>query len=441
MAHEGAITLRNYVMDVRAHPAKRRSGFARPSLGLVPGFLALALAAFGEPGAPEAPEFSCTVVRLSSRVIVLDCLSVNVTAIASDSGIVVIDTNRSFGVMQRLRRVIEEEFGRKDFIYVVNTHGDPDHSSGNQVFPSVPLVAHQGYAAYILHAKASTLLQRWTRESRLEDARNRYEMLDPGSQEAGELRARISSLEWMRADPYEGQAARMPAVTFRDSLELDLGDLTLELRFCGEAHTNHDIIVYVPEERLLLTGDLICSPQSPCFSINAMADVPRLVRELEGLLRREAGLEFVVPGHRKVLTRADLSSFCRSLAERYGEVKTENSAARILSQTIEREGIQAALKRCPPPDPDVAGMLDWSEEELGTLGVRLMRKGMAADAVSVLRLAVRVLPNSALLYDCLGDASLENDDREAAVAAYGRSLALMPSNRHAEVMLKILSHL
>jgi len=76
-------------------------------------------------------------------VIVLDCLSVNVTAIASDSGIVVIDTNRSYGVMQRLRRVIEEEFGRKDFIYVVNTHGDPDHSSGNQVFPSVPLVAHQ----------------------------------------------------------------------------------------------------------------------------------------------------------------------------------------------------------------------------------------------------------------------------------------------------------
>jgi len=67
-----------------------------------------------------------------------------------------------------------------------------------------------------------------------------------GSQEAEELQARISSLEWMSADPYEGQAPRMPTVTFRDSLELDLGDLTLELRFCGEAHTNHDIIVYVP---------------------------------------------------------------------------------------------------------------------------------------------------------------------------------------------------
>jgi len=48
---------------------------------------------------------------------------------------------------------------------------------------------------------------------------------------------------------------------------------------------------------------------------------------------------------------------------------------------------------------------------------------MVAEAVSVLRLAVRALPSSAFLYDCLGDASLENDDREAAVAAYGRSLA------------------
>jgi len=82
---------------------------------------------------------------------------------------------------------------------------------------------------------------------------------------------------------------------------------------------------------------------------------PRLVRELEGLLRREAGLEFVVPGHRKVLTRADLSSFCRSVADRYGEVKPERSAAGIISQTIEREGIEAALRRCPPPDPDDEG--------------------------------------------------------------------------------------
>jgi glyoxylase-like metal-dependent hydrolase (beta-lactamase superfamily II) len=429
---------RSHAANVRGHPRERRSGLVKRPLALVPGLLALALAAFGRPGAPDVPDVSYTVTRLSSRVIVLDCQDVNVTAIAAKSGIVVIDTNRSPGVMRRLRRVIEEEFGRSDFIDLVNTHGDPDHSSGNQVFPSVPLIAHQDYAAFILHGKASKLRHRWSQRSRLEDARARCDALDPQSPEAESLRTRVAALESANADLQDGRAVKIPAVTFEDSLHLDLGDLTLELRFCGEAHTNHDIVVYVPEEKLLLAGDLICSAWSPCFSINAMADVPRLVGELEGLLQREAGLETVVPGHGKTLTRADLSSFCRSLGERYGEVRAENSAARIVSQTIEREGIQAALKRCPWPAPDGRGTLDWSAEEFGTLGIRLMRRGKVDEAVSVLRLAVRALPQSAYLYDCLGEACLEKDDRAAAAAAYERSLALMPDNRRAEEMVQIL---
>ena len=424
--------------DVRGYPRERGFGLMKRHLALVPGLMALAIVAFAGPGAPDAPESFHTVKRLSRRVIVVDCQDVNVTAIASDSGIVVIDTNRSARVMRRLRRVIEEEFGRKDFVYLVNTHGDPDHSSGNQVFPAVPLVAHQDYAAFVLHGRASALRREWSRRSRLDDARTRYQASDPGSQEAESLRAGIAALESMDRDSHDQQAAMEPAITFKDSLRLDLGALNLELRFCGEAHTNHDLVVYVPQEKLLLAGDLICSAWSPCFSIDAMVDVPRLVRELEGLLQREAGLETVVPGHGQALTRADLSSFCRSLAQRYGDVRTENSAARIVSQTIEKEGIRAALERCPWPAPDGQPGLAWSEGEFSTLGFRLIRRGMVDEAVRVLELAVRALPNSALLYNRLGEACLEKDDRAAAAVAYERSLALMPDNRRAEEMLEIL---
>ena len=408
------------------------------SLALVPGLLVLALAAFGRPDAPDVPDIPYTVTRLSKRVVVLDCQDVNVTAIAAKSGLIVIDTNRSPAVMQRLRRVIEEEFGRKDFIYLVNTHGDPDHSSGNPVVPSVPLIAHRDYAAFITHGKALALRNRWSRRSRLEDAQAKLTGMNPQSPKAESLRVRIATLELMSADLHDGRSARVPTVTFKDSLHLDLGDLTLELRFCGEAHTNHDLVVYVPEEKLLLAGDLICSPWSPCFSINAMADVPRLVRELERLLQQEAGIETVVPGHGKVLTRADLSTFCRTLAERYGEVRIESSAARIVSQTIESEGMQAALQRCPWPARGGQGTLDWSVWEFGTLGVRLMRRGKVDEAIGVLQLAIRAQPQSAYLYDCLGDACLENDDRAAAAVAYERSLVLMPDGRHAEEMLKTL---
>jgi glyoxylase-like metal-dependent hydrolase (beta-lactamase superfamily II) len=147
----------------------------------------VAHAAFGRAGASDVPEIPYTVTRLSSRVIVLDCLDVHVTAIAARSGLVVIDTNRSPGVMQRLRRVIEEEFGRQDFIDLFHTHGDPDHSSGNQVFPSVPRIAHQDSAAFILHGKASTLRSRWTRRSLLRRCANQIRGTGPPPR--GESRA------------------------------------------------------------------------------------------------------------------------------------------------------------------------------------------------------------------------------------------------------------
>lgn len=72
------------------------------------------------------------------------------------------------------------------------------------------------------------------------------------------------------------------------------------------------------------------------------------------------------------------------------------------------------------------------------MGFRLIRRGMVDEAVRVLELAVRALPNSALLYNRLGEACLEKDDRAAAAVAYERSLALMPDNRRAEEMLEIL---
>lgn len=406
---------------------------------LATGLAALSIAVFGAFASADSPDISYTVQRVSERVIVINCMNVNVIAIAARSGMVIVDTNRSPAVMQRLRQVIEAEFGRRDFAYVVNTHGDPDHCSGNAAFPSIPLVAHEDYAAYVTHSRASTLLSRWRRTTRLEEARNRYRTLNPGSEEAKGLLAEISTLELMDSGFPDGQAPQAPAVAFRDSLNLNLGDLTLELRFCGDAHTNHDIVVYVPEERLLLVGDLICSPQSPCFSIDAMADVPRLVGELNGLLRRRSGLETVVPGHGKTLSGDELHGWCQAIAERYETVDRSMSAAWVLSQAIERDGIQAALQRCPPPGRDDQTRLDWSESEFNKLGIRLIRRGLIDEAASVLQLGIAALPESALLHDCLGDAYVEKDDLDAAKGAYQRSLTLLREDRYAKDMLRGLS--
>jgi CubicO group peptidase (beta-lactamase class C family) len=71
------------------------------------------------------------------------------------------------------------------------------------------------------------------------------------------------------------------------------------------------------------------------------------------------------------------------------------------------------------------------EAVLNSLGYRMLALQRASDAVALLGLNARMYPGSANVYDSLGDGYVAAGDQTRAVAAYKRSLALDPSNRHA----------
>jgi len=75
----------------------------------------------GEPREPDAPAVPIAVTRVGDRILVLDCIDVNVTAIATARGVVVIDTGRSPSLMEAVARRIGREFGRGDVRYVIDT--------------------------------------------------------------------------------------------------------------------------------------------------------------------------------------------------------------------------------------------------------------------------------------------------------------------------------
>ena len=54
-----------------------------------------------------------------------------------------------------------------------------------------------------------------------------------------------------------------PTLTFTDSLTLDLGNRHVELRHLGQGHTSGDIVVWLPEERILFAGDLVEAEAAP----------------------------------------------------------------------------------------------------------------------------------------------------------------------------------
>ena len=99
-----------------------------------------------------------------------------------------------------------------------------------------------------------------------------------------------------RADPalaalFADAESRAPAVIFDDRWRADLGDLPVEVRRAGPAHTPGDAIVLLPSERAVACGDLV----SAGYHFNYEDAEPA---ELAGALASlAASADLFVPGH------------------------------------------------------------------------------------------------------------------------------------------------
>jgi len=81
---------------------------------------------------------------------------------------------------------------------------------------------------------------------------------------------------------------------------------------------------------------------------------------------------------------------------------------------------------------------DFREGEVNVLGYMLLQHGRIADAIEVFQLNVEKFPQSANVYDSLGEAYGAHGDRELAIKNYRKSLELNPKNTNAVDALKKL---
>jgi len=79
-----------------------------------------------------------------------------------------------------------------------------------------------------------------------------------------------------------------------------------------------------------------------------------------------------------------------------------------------------------------------AEGDLNQWGGRLMQDGELPNAIAVFALATQLYPDSANTWDSLGEANEAAGNRDAAIAAYRKSLALDPGNANAERHLAVL---
>ncbi|GAC1625308.1 MAG: hypothetical protein NVS4B2_03750 [Chloroflexota bacterium] len=140
-------------------------------------------------------------------------------------------------------------------LLIVNTHADWDHWWGNAAFPNVPIIAHQ---------------------------RTRSRQIREGKRSLASRR---------RKDPsgFAEIELRPATVTFSEALDLDLGDIQVELRALP-GHTSDCIVAYLPERHLLFAGDAAENP-IPLLNEGVIGSWPEL---LDVWARRS---RIVVPAH------------------------------------------------------------------------------------------------------------------------------------------------
>lgn len=155
---------------------------------------------------------------------------------------------------------------------IVNTHHNGDHCWGNSMFPNAEIIGHIGCAA-------------------------RFADFTPAAAEAirtmPDPPPRLRRLQdELRDFDFAGIDLRPPTTVIDGDVGLDLDGVEVRIRYVGPAHTEGDLIVHVPQEGVVYTGDVLfaqCAPIGWEGSTQRWIDALRLIETLEP--------HSVVPGH------------------------------------------------------------------------------------------------------------------------------------------------
>ena len=222
-------------------------------------------------------------------------------------GVTVIDTcfteRRTRMFLDAIRRVTTLPPGT-----LVNTHHHGDHTHGNYLLlPAATIIGHELCREEVIatgHAAAA---------------------LFPG-------------VDWGKIE------IAPPFATIQDRLNLYVDDLTVELIYVGPAHTTNDVIGWIPQRKVLFTGDLIFNQGTP-FAV--MGSVAGWLEALE--VPRALEPETIVPGH---------GPLCGP------EVIGEVADYLRFVQEMARKGLEAGLTPLQAAQQtDLGRFSDWLDQE------------------------------------------------------------------------------
>lgn len=256
----------------------------------------------------------------------------NTAIIESDGGVIVIDTHSKPSaarvIVERIR-----ELTPTPVKFVINTHFHWDHWHGNEVYPAAypdaEIVTNQ-ITREAMVKKGLKRIQDHVRQVPAEIAT--LERSLPRATDAAE-RTRIErDLALAKAYLTEVSAMKpaLPTVVFEQTMRLYRRDREIHLMHLGRAHTEGDVFVFLPKEKVVITGDAV-NGWTP-FMGDGYPD------EWPATLDRLAQLDFdrMILGHGDVVGREWLTTFRGYIHDMVESVRAEAAAGATLDEVKAR---------------------------------------------------------------------------------------------------------
>jgi len=269
----------------------------------------------------------------------------NVAVIVNDRDVMIVDNGTTpaatRALLQDLKTITD-----KPVRYQVNTHYHYDHTDGNQVFaPDVQIIGHENARRDILTLK---VLER-----------------DPYVNFAHvRLPARIAGLKKQIASERDAQAVATlegqlrvelelveglkeirptpPNTVFSRTLTLFRGEREIRLLFLGRGHTTGDIVVHLPRERIIATGDLLQSAL-PFMGDGYFDEWVATIDEVKKL-----DFTVVLPGHGAPITdRATIEAFQGYVRDLTAQATTLRKQGLTVDQAAARVDLTAYKQHFP----------------------------------------------------------------------------------------------
>jgi glyoxylase-like metal-dependent hydrolase (beta-lactamase superfamily II) len=279
----------------------------------------------------------------------------NVTLIFNENDVVVVDGS---GSNRSAKQVIDyiESLTDKPVTVLINTHGHGDHTIGNSVYaeryPGVEIVSRPETYKYLTGRGIGYVAQiaESIESRRVDGAEEIRRLMASGGTGVEDVVANLREYYdhdiFIRQEAYQNAQIAPPTMTIGDRLTLRRENRTIDVRYLGPGDTHGDLIVYLPDDKVVVTGDMVVHPFPYGFSRHAL----EWVNTLDSL----ALLEFqtLIPGHGEIQEgKSYLSNVKEILIYVQDGVRAAIADGLSLEETVERIDLSTYKDQFAGADP------------------------------------------------------------------------------------------